>query len=155
MPTGRPTVSAIVSNGTPNTSCSTNATRSPGLSLRKTSSQRGADLVVEGDPIGRVRVRDSATTVSARIVRLAQPLVARSRRTHLIKAEPAGDHGQPAADIVDLVGIDPRQPQKCFLRNVFGVADIAEYLISEIDQIGAVTTPGLGDLVAWRLRSGS
>lgn len=37
VPTGRPTVCEIESKGTPNTSCSTKLTRSPGLSLRRTS----------------------------------------------------------------------------------------------------------------------
>jgi hypothetical protein len=74
--------------------------------------------------------------------------VAHSRRAHLIEAEPAGNHRQPAADIVDLIYISAGQPQEGFLRNVFGVTNISDYLVSEIYQIRTVPTPCLGDLVA-------
>ncbi len=114
--------------------------------------QRRAHLVVESDPIGRVqasRFRDLG--VESAIGGTAQPLVAHSRRAHLIEAEPARDDGEPAADVVDIVGSDSRKPQKCLLRNIFGVTDISEDLISEIDQIRAVPAPGVGDLVGWRL----
>ncbi len=108
--------------------------------------QRRADLVVQGDPIGRVQ--------PTRLVErghlwadVAGPLVAGARRTHLIEAEPTRDHRQPGADIVDLVEVGAREPQKRLLRNVFGVPDVSQHLIRQIDQVRAMPTPGLGDLV--------
>ena len=117
-----------------------------GLSLRSTSSSA---VRTSSSRVTR-SAGSSRRTASAGRFRadVAGALVAGARRTHLVEAEPAGDHGQPAADVVDLVDVGAGQPQKRLLRDVFGLADVAEHLVGEVDQIGAVAAPGLGDLVA-------
>ncbi|GAB4598045.1 hypothetical protein MOKP4_43630 [Mycobacterium avium subsp. hominissuis] len=102
--------------------------------------QRGADLVVEGDPVGRVEPRRGRLLAD-----IARTFVPRAGRAQLVQAEPAGHHGQPAPHVVDVAR--GGQPQECLLRNVFRVADVAQHLVGEVDQVGTVTTPGLGDLV--------
>ena len=67
--------------------------------------------------------------------------VAGACRAHLVEAEPPGDDGQPGADVVDLRGVGARQPQERLLRDVLGLADVAEHLIGEIHQVGAMTAP--------------
>ena len=109
--------------------------------------QRRADLVVQGDPIGRVRSRRVLVERGHLGTDVAGPLVASPRRTHLVEAEPAGHHRQPRADILDLAEVGAGEPQKRFLRNVFGVPDIAQHLVRQIDQVRAMPTPGVGDPV--------
>lgn len=109
--------------------------------------QCGADLVVEGDPIRGV--------CAPRLVErghiwtnVFRPLTAGPGRTDLVEAQPAGYHRQPAADVVDLAQVGTGQPQKRFLRNVFGVADVAdvaEHLVGEVDQIRAMAPPCFGE----------
>ena len=62
-------------------------------------------------------------------------------RAHLVEAEAPGDDGQPGADVVDLRGIRARQPQERLLRDVLGPADVAEHLVGQIHQVGAMTAP--------------
>jgi hypothetical protein len=66
--------------------------------------ERRTDFVVQSDPISRVH----PTRLVERghlWVDVAGALVAGARRTHLIEAEPASHHGQPGADILDLVEV--------------------------------------------------
>ncbi|EUA43697.1 hypothetical protein I553_8794 [Mycobacterium xenopi 4042] len=37
------------------------------------------------------------------------------------------------------------------MRSVFGVANIAEYLVGQVDQVWAMASPCLADLIAGRL----
>jgi hypothetical protein len=78
--------------------------------------------------------------------------MAGARGAHLIEAEPARNHGQPGTDILDLVEVGAGQPQKRFLRNVFGVPDVSQHLVPEIDQVRAMPPPSLSDLVIRGLR---
>ena len=67
--------------------------------------------------------------------------VAGARRPQLVEAQPPGDHGEPGADVVDLRDVGARQPQKRLLRDVLGLADVAEHLVGEIHQVGPVAAP--------------
>ena len=62
-------------------------------------------------------------------------------RPQLVEAQPPGDHRQPAANVVDVVEVRSRQPQKRLLRDVLGLADIAEHLVGEVHQVGAMAAP--------------
>ena len=62
-------------------------------------------------------------------------------RAHLVEAEASGDDGQPGAEVVDLRDVGSCQPQERLLRDVLGAADVAEHLIGEIHQVGAMTAP--------------
>ena len=62
-------------------------------------------------------------------------------RTQSVEAQPPGDHRQPAANIGDVVEVRSRQPQKRLLRDILGLADIAEHLVREVHQVGAMAAP--------------
>ena len=64
-----------------------------------------------------------------------------ARRAHLVQAQPAGNDGQPGADIVDLLGLGARQPKERLLCDVFGLSDVAEHLVGEVHQVRAVVAP--------------
>ncbi len=105
--------------------------------------QRGADLVIEGDPVGRVEAARCRLVLD-----VAGALVPGAGRAHLVETEAARHHGQPAADVLDLVPVGARKPQEGLLRNIFRLADVSQHLVGEVDQIRAMATPGLVDLVA-------
>ena len=100
--------------------------------------QRTADLVIEGDPIGRIRIggRHDIDRVA-----LGGSFAPDARRADLVQAEPTGDHREPAPDVVDLSHIGSGQSQEGLLGDVLGFADVAQHLIGEVDQVGAVATP--------------
>ena len=100
--------------------------------------QRGADLIVEGGPVGRLEVGGGGDVERTGLVGL---FVAGACRAHLVEAETSGDDGQPGAEVVDLRDVRARQPQERLLRDVLGAADVAEHLVGEIHQVGAMTAP--------------
>ena len=61
--------------------------------------QRGAHLVVEGDPVGRIGFMRRGDVEDTGLVGVFMPNPGRSS---LVQAEPPGDDRQPGADIVDL-----------------------------------------------------
>ena len=73
--------------------------------------------------------------------RLAGTFVTDTCRTDLVEAQPPRDHRQPATNIVDLRLVGSCHAQERLLGDVFGLADIAEHLIGEIHQIGAMAAP--------------
>jgi len=82
------------------------------------------DLVVEGHPVGGIdgRRRAVAMAVFGHVLR-AFP--ARRRRLHVVQAQPAGHHDQPAALVVDVAGGGLQQPEEGLLHHVFGRPDVA------------------------------
>ncbi len=77
---------------------------------------------------------------SAGIGRLGA-FVAGAGRTQLVEAQPPGDDGEPASNVVDLADIGSGQPQERLLSDVLGLADVAEHLIGEVHQVGAMAAP--------------
>ena len=59
----------------------------------------------------------------------------------LVEAQPPGDHGEPAANVVDVVEVCSREPQERLLRDVLGLADVTEHLVGEVHQVGAMAAP--------------
>ena len=113
--------------------------------------QGGADLVVEGDPIGRTKIlRLVNRSGGLEDSRLAGTFVTDACRPDLVEAQPPRDHRQPATNVVNLRLIGSCQAQERLLGDVFGLADIPDHLIGEIHQVGAVAAPRPGDQVGDR-----
>ncbi len=99
-----------------------------------------ADLVVERHAVGRIERRCDGLLFGDECGLESHPC-----RPQLIQAQPPGNHHEPTPNVVDVGELRPGQPQKGFLRNVFGFIDIPEHLVGEVDQVWPVAPPGRGD----------
>ena len=68
---------------------------------------RIADLVIEGDPIGRIGIAGSHVIDRSRLVGAFMP---DAGRTHLVQAQPSGDHCEPTPNVIDLRHVRSGQP---------------------------------------------
>jgi hypothetical protein len=59
-----------------------------------------------------------------------------------VDAEPADDHHQPGANVVNLVDVDAEQPGEGFLHDVFGFADLTQRPERDVEDVAAMLTPG-------------
>ena len=64
----------------------------------------------------------------------------------LVDADATHHDDEPAARIVDRREIAIEQPAERFLHHIFGVLDVAEHPEREVDQIGPVRRPKIGEL---------
>jgi hypothetical protein len=65
----------------------------------------------------------------------------------VVEAQPAGDDDEPSSLVIDLVHVGADQARESFLDHVLGFADIAEHSKGQVNEVGAVVTPCLGDLL--------
>ena len=102
--------------------------------------QRGANLVVESGPVGRLEVgRGNDIEGSGR--RRSRSCRARADRIWSRQRRPATTVSQARTSSICL-GIRARQPQERLLRDILGPADVTEHLVGQIHQVGAMTAPG-------------
>ena len=116
------------------------------------------DVVVEGDPVGRVGGRLEANRWLAAgdeldLAGVMRAFPARPGGAELIQAQPAGDHDQPAASIIDLTARRAEQAGERVLDHVLGRADVPQHPEGQVDQVRAVLIPGLDDLFVTLLLS--
>ena len=142
----RSTIAAISSNGTANMSCSTNASRSAGLSVSSTTCSAiptdvGQQRLVLGIGPGR-RVVDDRLRPEA-VERL---LAAGPAGPEHVQADPGDDRRQPPLEAVDLLGVGPLQPQPRLLHGVVGLAERAEDPVGDRAQPGPLAVELVGQL---------
>ena len=134
---------AISSKGTANMSCSTNASRSAGVSVSSTTSSArptesassglvlGIDgVVAEHDRVGHVRAE-----------RVLAPRLARAQH---VEAHPRDDRRQPAAEVLDVAGVGAAEPDPRLLHGVVGLGARAEHPVRDRPQVGPVRLELLG-----------
>ncbi len=112
--------------------------------------QGEANLVVEGDPVGRVHAGGWKRLGPGRLDggHRVHLLVAGARRADLIEADPAGDHRQPSPLVLDAVELGVGQPVEGLLYGVLGGADVAQHAEGQADQVGTVREPGVVEAAA-------
>ena len=104
--------------------------------------QRDADVVVEGDAVRGIedRCRRAGRRGSRRVT-----VGWRARGSQPVEAQPADDHDEPAADVVDLVDVGADQPGERLLDRVLGLAEVAEHPKGDVEQMAPVVAPGPAD----------
>ena len=97
--------------------------------------ERLRHLVVERHPVGRIdragRPRPPARRARPRRRAAARPPPAGVGRPQPVEAHAAHDHGQPAAQVVDGVGVDAGEPAERLLHDVLGLAAAAHHALRE------------------------
>jgi hypothetical protein len=123
-------------NGTPNTSCRTNASRSAGL--------RGIEHHEQGQPD---RLREQRLVFGVRILTQAHHRVRDMNRQFLpsrppgaqhVQAYPPDNRGEPRLHVLDAPGILAANPEPGFLERIIGFAHRPEHPVGDRAQIRAM-----------------
>ena len=89
--------------------------------------QGQAHGVVERDPVGRVRQFGLGDRDELDLGGVVRALAPGPGRADLVQAQAAGDHDQPAAQVLDLSGIRPQQPAERLLHHILRRPDLAQH----------------------------
>jgi len=60
----------------------------------------------------------------------------------VVEADPAHDHDEPAAYVLDLVDVGPQEARVALLHDVLGLLDAAQHPVRDVEQVPAVGVPG-------------
>ena len=134
-------------------SCSTNASRSAGVSVSSTTSrarptESASTASSSGSPAARPAPGPGRRAVPGRHLRGARPgiadrlLVPAPARPEHVERHPGDDRRQPAAEVLHLAGIRAGQPQPGVLHRVVGVGHRAEQAVGHRPQVIAVLLEG-------------
>ena len=132
----RPTTSPIVSNGTANTSCRTNATRSSGASESSTTNSAAptdsARSAASAGSFSAAESSASGTSDPRGVFRTGSP------RPQAVEADPSGHGGEPPGHVLDRVPIGAHDLEPCLLDGVFRLGPGSEHPIRHALQTRAV-----------------
>ena len=132
-------------NGTPNTSCSTNASRSAGVSASSTTSRASptesassASCSGSSSSAAHHRIRD----VHRRL------LASRAARAQHVQAHPPDDRRQPGLHVLDAPGILVANPQPGLLKGIVGLAHRPEHPVGDRAEMRSVLLEPFGQPLA-------
>ena len=100
-----------------------------GLERLEDHDQREADRIGEQHLLRGVGADDGIRDVHA---------VADLARAQHVEADAGGHGGQPAAQVVDVAGLGPAEPEPGLLHGILGLAERAEHPVGHRAQLGAM-----------------